>query len=170
MANGSDGRAVHLATRLLRTISATTLFAVMLLTCIDVAGRYLFDHPIQGATELTMMGMGLMVFSALPVVTLNGGHVTVDLFDPFLSRTAGRLRDLLTGLVSAFVLTVIAWRVGILAERAHGYGDMTPYLRIPRWPLVATIAFMSALAAIAALLGSLHRWRHTADARPRETA
>ncbi|MEZ5826646.1 MAG: TRAP transporter small permease [Geminicoccaceae bacterium] len=156
---GRDSRIVHLATRLLRAISATTLFGLMLLTCVDVIGRYLFNHPIQGATEVTMMGMGLIVFSAMPVFTFHGGHVAVDLFDPLFRGTAQRVRDLVIGIVSAFVLAVIAWRVGILADRAFSYGDMTPYLRIPRWPLVATISFMSALAAVAALLKAVQDWR-----------
>ena len=147
--------AVRWAAHLLRFLSGGGLLVLMLLTCADVIGRYFFNNPIQGATELTQMIMGFVVFSALPVVTASGTHVAVDLLDPLFKGMAQRIRDVAIDLISAVVLGVIAWRVWILAERVMRYGDTTPYLEIPRYPLVYVIALMVAIAALAALVKAI---------------
>ena len=58
-------------------IAATELFCLMLLTCVDVIGRYFFSSPVAGGFEITEMLLAGLIFSALPLVTLRGEHVTV---------------------------------------------------------------------------------------------
>ncbi|MBP0050213.1 TRAP transporter small permease, partial [Marinobacterium sp. AK62] len=36
----------------LEAVSALVLFGLMALTCVDVVGRYLFNSPLHGGTEL----------------------------------------------------------------------------------------------------------------------
>ena len=55
--------------------SALVLFALMAMTCIDVVGRYFFNSPLDGATELTQLMMGLIVFAILPTVCLSLIHI-----------------------------------------------------------------------------------------------
>ena len=61
--------------------SSLVLFALMVMTCIDVIGRYFFNSPLDGATELTQLMMGLIVFAILPTVCYREEHVSVDLLD-----------------------------------------------------------------------------------------
>ncbi len=51
------------------SISAITLFALMLITCIDVVGRYVFNSPFTGSTELIKMAVGIAIFSILPIIS-----------------------------------------------------------------------------------------------------
>mgnify|MGYP001461206897 FL=1 len=51
----------------LELISSCVLFALMMLTCIDVVGRYVFHGPVRGGTELTEFALAIIVFSILPV-------------------------------------------------------------------------------------------------------
>ena len=60
---------------LLELLASVVLFLLMLITCIDVVGRYLFASPLPGATELTEVGLAIMVFAAIPVITWCGGLV-----------------------------------------------------------------------------------------------
>ena len=74
------------AGRLLGVVAAIDLFAMMMLTFIDVTGRKLtgtvaFAKPVYGAYEITELLMGVLIFSALPLVTAREGHVTIDIFD-----------------------------------------------------------------------------------------
>ncbi|MEL0614915.1 TRAP transporter small permease, partial [Marinomonas arenicola] len=62
---------------LLEGISAAVLFFLMALTCCDVFSRYLFNNSINGAFEITQMGLAIMVFAQMPVITWRGGHVVV---------------------------------------------------------------------------------------------
>ena len=66
---------------LLELIAAIMLMALMLVTCIDVVGRYAFNNPIPGAIELTHMSMAMQGFGVRPVVTWRGGHRVVDVLD-----------------------------------------------------------------------------------------
>ena len=44
---------------------------MVLLTCVDVVGRYFLNRPLTGAFELTEHAMGALVFSSLPLVALS---------------------------------------------------------------------------------------------------
>ena len=67
--------------RVLGFVAAAVLFAMMTLTFVDVFGRKFFTKPIYGAYEITEFLMGMLIFSALPLVTARQGHVTIDVFD-----------------------------------------------------------------------------------------
>ncbi|MCW5770487.1 MAG: TRAP transporter small permease [Rhodospirillaceae bacterium] len=126
---------------------AGILFAVLVVSIIDVVGRYLFNAPLLGADDLIRFGMAIMVFGALPAVSRAGEHIAVDLlaerFPPALQAVAGRLWNACAAVVFAY----IAWRFFDLAMRAVDYGDRSPLLLLPYPPL---IFFMSACCLIAA--------------------
>lgn len=46
-----------------------TLFALMVVTSVDVVGRYFFNSPRPGAVELARLMLATLVFLAFPVVT-----------------------------------------------------------------------------------------------------
>ena len=48
----------------LEVIAAITLLILMLLTCTDVLGRYLFDNSLDAASELTEICIAILVFGA----------------------------------------------------------------------------------------------------------
>lgn len=58
---------------------ALVLFYLMALRCVDVVGRYGFNAPVPGASELTGLGLSLLIFGALPIVTARSEHVSVSL-------------------------------------------------------------------------------------------
>lgn len=121
----------------------------MALTFADVAGRYLFNSPIPGTAELTELGMGVLIFAGLPLVTARRGQITVTLFDRFIPPAALRFLDGAIALFSAAVLALFAWRIGADAAYRGGFGDMTTYLHLPIAPFAW---FMSAMAALSMAL------------------
>ena len=128
----------------------------MLLTCVDVAGRYLFLAPVQGATELTRLLMAGIIFAALPVVSQRQDHISVDLLDAVFPKGLIIVRQILVNALCAIAMAVICWRVWILAGRALRYGDQTEFLQIPVYPVVYFIALMCAIAALMFTLNSLN--------------
>ena len=56
--------------RLFGAVAALALVGMVLLTCVDVIGRYVLNRPLTGAFELSEMTMGALVFASLPLVTL----------------------------------------------------------------------------------------------------
>lgn len=131
-------------------IASIALFALMCLTFADVLMRSIFNAPIEAATELIRMGIALIVFAALPVLSAQNGHIAVDLLDgPFQRVKLERVRDAVVALACAAMLWWPAGRVVDLAERAKGYGDVTEYLEIPTYYVAYFIAAMTYLTAVA---------------------
>jgi TRAP-type C4-dicarboxylate transport system permease small subunit len=124
-------------------LAALAIFALAVITFVDVLARYVFNSPIPGAYEVSELVMGVMIFAALPVVTWRGAHITVDFLDMFTPRRIAGWRDSLMFLLSSVVVAVLGWELWGLAETLASYGDVTEYLRIPIHP---TLRIMSALA------------------------
>jgi TRAP-type C4-dicarboxylate transport system permease small subunit len=134
---------------LLGSATALILACIMLLTCLDVAGRYLLTMPVPGALEVTELMMGALIFASLPLVTLRDEQVTIDLFTPLIPKAVKRPLQIVIQIVGSLCLGVIAWRLWIKAGQVMEYGDTTAVLRISIWPLVY---FMSVLSAVTALI------------------
>lgn len=146
---GAENRVSRLLTRFLDGCASVTLFSLMVMTCIDVIGRYFFKSPLDGATELTRLMMAGVIFSALPTVSFREQHIAVDLLDFVYPKKWVGLRQAFITLISAIAMAVISWRVWILADRSRSYGDVTEYLEIPIYPVTFFISVMSALTALA---------------------
>ena len=132
-------------------VAVTALFAMMVMTFTDVVLRSAANMPIEAATELTRIMMAVIVFSVLPVISAQNGHIAVDLLDGAFSPRLARWRDALISLVCGGMLWWPAERVVVLAERARSYGDVTEYLHIPQFYIAWFVAVMS-YATMAALL------------------
>ena len=135
-------------------VTALVLFALMVVTLVDVVGRYLFNAPIFGSDDLVRFGMGILVFAALPEVCRRREHISVDLLTQGRTRHALRRIEPLLGLLAAAVLAFMAWRLTVVALNAMDYGDRSPLLRIPYAPLGFFLAASAAAsAAIEAAIG-----------------
>jgi len=150
---------------LLNLFLALVLFALMVLRCVDVAGRYVFNAPVPGTSELTGLGLCLLIFGALPVVTAHSEHVSVGLLEMLIghrSRAIERVMLLATSLVA---LALMAWRLWDKAQTLAAYGDGTSYLNVPLAPFAYFMSVMSALAVVIVALQIVAAFRP-----PRETA
>lgn len=153
----SPSRPLAAATRLLQLVAALLLLVMMAVTFVDVIGRYVFNSPLPGAFELTEVLLALVVFVGLPIVTARREHVTVDLLT---GRLPGRLRQGLARAalaVTAGVLAVFAWRLGLLGRDYSSYGDATVYLGIPLGPVAVVMAVLAGISALVAAVLILRR-------------
>ena len=62
-------------------LAAGALFAIMALTFFDVGGRKILSDSIPGSLELTELLMVVVIFAALPLVSLRGEHIVFDSLD-----------------------------------------------------------------------------------------
>jgi TRAP-type C4-dicarboxylate transport system permease small subunit len=133
----------------LGTVAAVTLFAMMALTFADVWGRYLLRQPVFGGYEVTEFMMGVLIFTALPMLCAQEGHVTIDLLDHIVPKAWLRWQRFLVNLVSGIVLAVMAWRVSLLSEQLAANHEVTMTLKIPHAPFALVFAIMAGFAALA---------------------
>jgi len=139
---------------------------MMLLTFVDVTGRKFFASPVYGAYEVTEFMMGVLIFSALPLVTARENHVTIDVFDHFISPAVGRWQRVAVNLLSTVVLAFLGWRLWILSASHLRTNEVTMTLHIPHGPFTRAFAVMAILAALACLVVTLE---HLSRARLRST-
>lgn len=146
---------MRLIERIVSFVAAVLMFALMVLTVVDVAGRNLFHHPLLGATELTEITLVLLSFLLFPVVAFAGRHIVADVADAFQSRLLDLLQVVLTAVLGAGFFALIAWRLWILAEQAADYGDRSVSLGIPLAPVLYVISGLAGITALAFVLRSL---------------
>lgn len=134
--------------RLLAFISTLPLALIVILTFCDVFARYLFAHPIPGASEIIQFAMALAIFTALPLVTGTGGHITVDLFTYALNKRQQLLLQLSNELFSGVALAMIAWRLWVQAEEYAESQTASIVLGLQSAPLAYVMAVFAAVSVV----------------------
>ena len=140
---------------LFELISSLALFSLMLLTCIDVIGRYFFHHPVLGATELTKIGLAIVIFTVMPVITWRGGQIVVDLIDSFLSPKTLQILVGLSSIIVAISLYFVAFRIYAIGARNLKRGIVTDFFYIRTGYVIQYIAIFCWFTALAALVYAL---------------
>ncbi len=133
-------------------LAAIALFAIMVLTFVDVGGRKFFATSLPGALELTEILMVAVIFAALPLVSLRGEHVTFDSLDALLPPWLRRAQQVLVDLACAAMLAFVAWLMWTKAGNLAQYGDITARLKIPLAPFVYAMSVLCGVAAFVHLL------------------
>lgn len=134
---------------------ALVLFVMMTVTFIDVVGRYLFSAPLGAAFEIGEIGLLLITYLGLPLITAGRSHITVSFAVGFLDRYVRRARIAVVGIIMTLVYLVISWRLAVLAVNMHADGLRSWILGTPHWPLAALVSLLVFLAALAALLAAV---------------
>lgn len=142
--------------RLLATLcgllAALALFAIMTLTLVDVSGRKLLSASVPGSLELTELLMVVVIFAALPLVSLHGDHVLFDSLDRLLPPRVRRAQQAAVDLLCAALLAGLAWLMWVKAGQMAEYGDTTAQLRLPLAPFVVLMSVLCAVTAVVHLM------------------
>lgn len=141
----------------LEVCAAVVLFALMCLTCMDVIGRYFFNNAVDGAVEITEIGLAILVFLEMPIITWRGGHVVVDILDNFVSNKVLRVLGLISALLMSGGMYYLAERMIYLADRSLRREVVTEYLEIPVGYIVQYIAVMSYVTAALMVTYGIYR-------------
>ena len=91
-------------------LASVVLAAMAVVAFGDVVLRVL-GHPITGAYELTAMLMGLLIYAALPMVTVRDEHVRAGVLQLWTTapKWLGRILLELRRLMTALALGYLAW-------------------------------------------------------------
>ena len=134
----------------LTIVAGLILLGTMVMTVIDVFGRYLFGAPLGFAYEMTELAMAVTFFIALSAVTLRGEHVSVGLFDALFVRRMAAFRDAVIALALAVGIGFMCWRMFLFAGKFASYGDTTHVLKVYIYPFAYVGTLGLGLAALAA--------------------
>ena len=82
---------------------------MVLVTCIDVIGRYFFAAPLLGAHEMITLAMGIMIYLGMPLVTASREHLVVDLAGGVLSPTGKRIQQIIVNAIAALTFILFSY-------------------------------------------------------------
>ena len=178
--------AIDKLARAFALLGGAVLSAIIVLTCLSIIGRSIntilnsdfFQNqmpdiaasllatgvgPINGDFELVEAGMAFAIFAFIPICQLHGAHASVDIFTSKLSPRINRFLRVITELVFALVLTLIAFQLlqGMLSKKNSG--EVSFLLAFPVWwayafSLLAAVvsAFVAVYIAIARILETVN--------------
>ena len=138
----------------MNSVGTLWIFGLMFLICADVAGRYLFSAPIQGAAEMVGYSIVTAVFLQM-ASTLHAGRLTrVELLiEPLEARrpAAAQTFNTVFNLLGAAVFGLIVWGTWPKLHDAWANDEITGIpgvftFRI--WPFLAVIVFGAAVTAV----------------------
>jgi TRAP-type C4-dicarboxylate transport system permease small subunit len=135
------------------------VLVMILITAIDVTGRYVFNAPLAGTQELTEILLALLVFGGAPLVTASKTEIATHLFEGVITGRVRRFRDRTVAIVSAVACSVLGWRLLVEGERMSELTGGTPQLGIPIPPI---LYFAGLMALACALLSLVHLFRPAA--------
>jgi len=124
----------------MKAIGAVCLVGMVLLTCVDVVGRF-FGHPVFGSVELVGFMATLTVVLALPYTHQEKGHIGVELLVARLSLKTQALFGLFTGILSLLLFGIIAWRMAVYARTIQRSGEVSMNLELPEHIIIYITAF-----------------------------
>jgi len=136
----------------LSLIMASLIFVMMMGGLIDIVFRYLINQPIPGMSELMALGLGILVYGSLPLVTANNEHITVDLISWNQNQYVAAAVSFLVNIFSSLMLFTISWSIAKVAMDFASYGARSSFLEINlsmiAW-IMSAMAFMCGLIFIA---------------------
>ncbi|HPQ94168.1 MAG: TRAP transporter small permease [Thiothrix sp.] len=146
--------------RLLGTLSALVLSALMLLIPVDALGRVLFSTPVPGRETMSAYLLAALIFLGLPLVTAKAGHVTLRLLETRLPPGLRRYQEQSVGLLGTLAFATLSGLLWQHAMHIRELQDTTAVLQLPFFWLVLLMALSSGLSAALLALMLLTGRRH----------
>ena len=117
------------------------LIPMMLLTTADVVGRSFFRRPIAGTYELSSYLLAVFILLGVSYTYQVGGHVRVTMFVAKLPDRVALAVNIMTTLLSLFIIAVLAWQGWVLGWEEKAVSEQ---LRIPEMPF-RLLVFLAAV-------------------------
>jgi TRAP-type C4-dicarboxylate transport system permease small subunit len=140
-------------------IGMATIIPLMLLTFADVMLRGFFNKPIPGTFELSQYILAIFILLGAAYTQQVKGHVGVDFLTSRLSPRLQASCEIVTTLLSLFIIAVVVWQGWVEGITEKAVSDQ---LRIPQYPfrvLVAVGGFLLWLELLIDLFGSFGKLR-----------
>ena len=117
--------------RFIALLAGLVLLWIVLVTCVDVIGRYFFNSPLYAGAEIIQVSMAGVIFFSLPYMFFQNEHIIVDLFPVFKKGYLGWILGLVFLGIGGYALWVIGDKTFSLAMRSLEDGDTYEYIISP---------------------------------------
>lgn len=124
----------------LSKLGSVALVAMMIVTVIDVAGRYLFNTPILGAFELTEFLVLILIFSFLAHTQSQKRHICCEILADLLPNKIQFVSGVINSIISLVLFGLITYMGIVKAIELMQTGESSPNLVIPNYPFAFFLA------------------------------
>ena len=150
--------------KILSVICGLMMFTLVAFTFTDVVGRYGFNAPIFGGVDLVEYIMGLLVFSAIPLISAKNDHITVSLFDGAFRGKVRRVQQLYILVGSALVTGFIGLQIFNMAQYFVEIEEIGSMLDVPVAPVVFGMSMFGFIACLLLVLLTIRYWKTGVEA------
>lgn len=143
------------------SIGMYMLIPMMFLTSTDVMARAFLARPITGSIELSEYMLAVLILLGLGYTEQKKGNVKVGLFLEKFPEGFQSAVDIITSLLSLFIIIVLVRQGWVIAVKETTVSYM---LRIPQYPfrlLVSIGGFLLGLELVIDLINACNRIRRT---------
>ena len=139
---------INIFNKILLTFCVLSLSILVVITVIDVFGRYLLGLPLPGTSEITEIILAILVYIGLPFICRDEGHVTVSILSNNLKHSFAKIHSIIINMILSIILSIIGLQLIFYGINLNSYNDITTFLEIPKAPIAFTLAFLTLLASL----------------------
>ena len=135
-------------TKYINGIGVFFLFVMMMVTVVDVTGRFLFNLPVTGSIEITGYLLLLTVFLGVPYASARGQHIRIDFISAKFKGRRALILESITLLVEITIFAVLVWQSIRYSVLMHTMHRVTAVLLLAESPFVLMVSFGSLVAGM----------------------
>lgn len=108
-------------TKMLGVLAAFSILLIMIMVSADVFFRYVFNSPIMGAMEFSLMLMIAVIYLGLGYTEISDRHIVIDLFYKKLNLKYQRIITKINCIILLIISSILFW---------HSFADFLYSFRI----------------------------------------
>ena len=143
--------------KLLNIIAGSAVTFMMFLTVVDVLLRA-GGHPIIGTFEIVSLLLALVIGFGIPQVSLDRGHVYMDVLLGKLSKKGRNVMNTFTRLLCVILFAFIGYNLFNVGARFHASGEVSPTIMIPFYPVAYGVAVCCLLECCVLIFDIVRIW------------
>ena len=124
-------KVIQRSTLYLSYVGMFFLIPMMLITSGEVVGRAFWSRPIPGSMELSSYMLAVFILLGVAYTHQVRGHVRVSMLVSRLPERVTLVLDVMTTLLSLFIIGIMAWQGWVVGMEERTVSDM---LRVPQLP------------------------------------
>jgi C4-dicarboxylate transporter DctQ subunit len=126
----------------LNLVAAASIFFLMFVGVIQIAGRAAFDTAIYGYIDYMEQASAIFAFLGISYAQRLGAHIRMDLLLRGFSLRFMWAMELFCVLLAFFIITLLIGSTFENFQRAWSLGDSTMDIKLPIWPTKLVVPFV----------------------------
>ena len=144
--------------KILSYIGGVALTFMMFLTVADVLLRA-GGHPILGTYELVSLSLAIVIGFSIPKVSLDRGHVYMEILLDKLSKRDKAIMNTFTRLLGIILFAIIAYNLMLIGKEFHASGEVSSTLKLPFFPISYFVGICCFIECFVFLFDIVKVWR-----------